>query len=55
MDLGAFTHKVDDGLPLSKAAYELIDTLLDNIPDKVEPNALAENLIQGLDDMSDEV
>lgn len=55
VDLGAFTHKVDDGLPLRKAAYELIDTLLDNLPDKVEPNALAENLIQGLDDMSDEV
>lgn len=55
VDLGAFTHKVDDGLPLRKAAYELIDTLLDNIPDKVEPNALAENLIQGLEDMSDEV
>jgi cullin-associated NEDD8-dissociated protein 1 len=50
VDLGAFTHKVDEGLPLRKAAYGLIETLLDHIPEKVEPNSLAENLIQGLSD-----
>jgi cullin-associated NEDD8-dissociated protein 1 len=55
VDLGPFTHQIDDGLPLRKAAYGLIETLLENIPEKVEPNTLAENLVRVLDDPSEEV
>ncbi|CAG9331708.1 unnamed protein product [Blepharisma stoltei] len=55
VDLGPFTHIVDDGLPLRKAAYGLLETLLDTVPEKVEPNTLVEHLIVGLDDPSEEV
>jgi len=55
VDLGPFTHKVDDGIPLRKAAYSLMETFQELIPEKVEPNQLAMALVQGLDDPSDEV
>ena len=55
VDLGPFTHKVDDGIPLRKAAYSLMETFQELIPEKVEPNQLAQALVQGLDDPSDEV
>jgi len=55
VDLGPFTHKVDDGIPLRKAAYSLMETFQELIPEKVEPNQLAVALVQGLDDPSDEV
>ena len=55
VDLGPFTHKVDDGIPLRKAAYSLMETFQELIPEKVEPNQLAAALVTGLDDPSDEV
>ena len=55
VDLGPFTHKVDDGIPLRKAAYSLMETFQELIPEKVEPNQLTVALVQGLDDPSDEV
>jgi cullin-associated NEDD8-dissociated protein 1 len=55
VDLGPFTHKVDDGLPLRKASFGLLETLVDFLPEKVEPNALLEVLLRGLEDPSEEV
>lgn len=55
VDLGPFTHKVDDGLPLRKAAYGLLETLVDFLPEKVEPNTLVENILRSLDDPSEEI
>ena len=38
VDLGPFKHKVDDGIPIRKAAYTLIDSLIEKIPERVDIN-----------------
>lgn len=55
VDLGAFMHITDDGLPIRKAAYGLIETLLEQLPEKIDSNKILEHIIIGLDDPSDEV
>lgn len=53
VDLGPFKHKVDDGLPLRKAAYACIDTLLDVLPQQVDISLLLPHLQRGLRDQDD--
>jgi cullin-associated NEDD8-dissociated protein 1 len=55
VDLGAFTHITDDGLPIRKAAFSTLETIIDNLPEKIEANKTLEHVIHGLDDTSDEV
>ena len=55
VDLGPFTHQIDDGLPVRKAAYGLLEALLEAVPEKVDPNTLTEHMLIGLDDPSEEV
>ena len=38
VDLGPFKHKVDEGIPIRKAAYALIDSMIEKIPERVEIN-----------------
>ena len=38
VDLGPFKHKVDEGIPIRKAAYSLIDTLVEKIPERISIN-----------------
>jgi cullin-associated NEDD8-dissociated protein 1 len=38
VDLGPFKHKVDEGIPIRKAAYALLDSLVEKIPQRLENN-----------------
>ncbi|GAB2283803.1 Cullin-associated NEDD8-dissociated protein 1 [Dionaea muscipula] len=54
VDLGPFKHVVDDGLELRKAAFECMDTLLDNCLDLVNPSSfIIPYLKSGLEDHYD--
>lgn len=37
VDLGCFKHKVDEGIPVRKAAYGLIETMVEKVPERVIP------------------
>lgn len=54
VDLGPFKHKVDEGIPIRKAAYSLIDTLVEKIPERISINHIVEIIIKGLDDPAEE-
>ena len=54
VDLGPFKHKVDEGIPIRKAAYAVIDTLVEKIPDRVEINQIVDVVTKGLDDPAEE-
>ena len=55
VDLGAFMHITDEGLPIRKAAFGVIETIIEQLPEKIDPNKIIEHVISGLDDPSDEV
>ena len=54
VDLGPFKHKVDDGIDIRKAAYALIDTMIERIPEKVNAGQATEVAIYGLEDSAEE-
>ncbi len=54
VDLGPFKHKVDEGTPIRKAAYMLLDTIVEKIPEKADCNNIIEVVIKGLDDTAEE-
>jgi cullin-associated NEDD8-dissociated protein 1 len=54
VDLGPFKHKVDDGIVIRKAAYALLDTLVERIPERVNTGQATEIAIYGLEDTAEE-
>jgi len=52
VDLGPFKHKVDEGLENRKAAFEAMNTLLENCLDRLDVNAFIAQLVEGLKDPS---
>ena len=53
VDLGPFKHTIDDGLPLRKAAYATINTVLVTAPAVVDVGELLPSLAAGLKDVED--
>ncbi|EIN13285.1 ARM repeat-containing protein [Punctularia strigosozonata HHB-11173 SS5] len=55
VQMGPWTHKVDDGLDARKTAYETVYTLLDTCLPKLDINELLARVLSGLGDDSDEI
>jgi cullin-associated NEDD8-dissociated protein 1 len=54
VDLGPFKHKYDDGIPIRKAAFALIDSLVEKLSSRLDNGAIIEAAIRGLDDPAEE-
>jgi cullin-associated NEDD8-dissociated protein 1 len=54
VDLGPFKHKVDEGIPIRKAAFALLDTLLEKVPERTDVSAIFDVSLKGLDDQAEE-
>ncbi|KAF8878431.1 armadillo-type protein [Infundibulicybe gibba] len=55
VQMGPWTHKVDDGLETRKTAYETMYTMLDTCLTKLDLHAFLGRVIPGLSDDSDEI
>jgi cullin-associated NEDD8-dissociated protein 1 len=53
VDLGPFKHKVDDGLELRKAAFDVMYTLLDTSIDRLDLSEFINHMVNGLNDQYD--
>jgi len=54
VDLGPFKHKVDEGIPIRKAAYCLVDSMVEKVPSRLDNSSILETVIRGLEDAAEE-
>ena len=54
VDLGPFKHKVDEGIPIRKNAYALLDTMVEKMPERSDIAVITEVVIKGLEDSAEE-
>ena len=56
VDLGPFKQKFDNGIPMRKAAFQLLETMFENLESHVDINKIVEVVISlGLGDANEEV
>lgn len=54
VDLGPFKHKVDEGIPIRRAAYGLLETMVEKVPERLDTSTIVEVCIKGLEDTAEE-
>lgn len=55
VDLGPFKHKVDNGLSMRKAAFQLLETLQDRASDRIDLAQVVDTIVRvGLSDTAEE-
>lgn len=55
VELGPFKHKVDRGLPIRRAAYQLIETMYEHLSSEIDINKVVDTLVtSGLTDTAEE-
>lgn len=54
VDLGPFKHKVDEGIPIRKAAFALLDSIIEKLPERAEINQIVDVVVKGIDDPAEE-
>lgn len=54
VDLGPFKHKSDEGIPIRKASFALIESLVEKLSDKLDMITLIEVIIKGINDPAEE-
>ena len=54
VDLGPFKHKIDEGRPIRKAGFVLLDTIFERMPDKINVPVVLDIILIGLSDPDDD-
>lgn len=55
VDLGPFKHKVDGGIEIRKSAFECMDTILNNLHNRVDPTKFVSQLPNGVKDGDNDI
>ncbi|CAI2372344.1 unnamed protein product [Moneuplotes crassus] len=54
VDLGPFKHKIDEGRPIRKAGFVLLDTIFEKIPERINVPIINDMILVGLADPDDD-